>query len=468
MHTFMNFVPSAEVAALLNMLLNIYEQRESMQGDGRGDGRGDGKTGVLRRQSIKVKLDARSAPAYFSQIDPAPREIVNVQMQRLESVGVVRLEWLHGERGHLLAAAVLEASRIEDVYALLGRTSLAAKRCWLTEYLLVERARLLHHVSDDPVDAPRDWRSRALSNVIQRIRDGKSPSPFSIENAELNTDICTALCAVSDVVEEMPYRVFSVRTFNDSKRFEKISSRLATLAKHGNPSWRTFTREEVLRELNLVANPTHLLLCGKWEFVDAVGELITLGAFAPSVGIPAAQVAHLQEMRVRATRLICVENLTSFHELARWRQSNGMDEIAVVCLMGNPSPACRALLRSAMRNAPLFVWADIDYGGFNILAQIRGQVDVRAQPLWMDAATFDRCARQAKPFTGRDEKLLTRLMQQPLLADVQPAIAHLLRHRLKLEQEAVAVRDMPAIVTTQAQISISRETHYSLPRRGRE
>ena len=430
----LNLVLSVEVAALLNALLDVFERRELARLEAHD----------VRRQAIKLTLDDEFVPGYFSQTDPAPRDTANTQLQQLERVGLVRLDWLRGERGHLLAAVTLDVDQVEQAYELLGRRSLAAKRTALIELLLSERARyrLAGTSSVEQLGGPHDWRVRALSAVIHRLREGKSPAPFRLHNAEVNADLCTALHAVAEVVEETPQRVFSVRAFNDSKRFEHIAPKLATLAKRGNPGWRSFTREEVLRELNLVANPTHLLLFGNWELVDAEGQMISLSAFAPSVGLPSAQAAHLKSARVVSSRVICVENLTAFYELARWRQASGAIDFAAICLMGNPSPVCRHLLRSLARDVPLFVWADMDYGGFNILAQIRGQVNAQAQPLWMDVATFERYAMLAKPLAPRDPIYLTRLMQHPALADERVSIAHLLARGLKLEQEAIALADV--------------------------
>lgn len=54
------------------------------------------------------------------------------------------------------------------------------------------------------------------------------------------------------------------------------------------------------------------------------------------------------------------------------------------CLHGNPSPACRHLLRQVPEETPILVWAALDYGGFNILAGLRRRVSRRCQPYQMD------------------------------------------------------------------------------------
>lgn len=51
------------------------------------------------------------------------------------------------------------------------------------------------------------------------------------------------------------------------------------------------------------------------------------------------------------------------------------DRQSRLLLWGNPSPACRHLLHTLPPPAgrPLRVWADLAYGGFNFLAQLREQ-----------------------------------------------------------------------------------------------
>jgi DNA topoisomerase VI subunit A len=160
--------------------------------------------------------------------------------------------------------------------------------------------------------------------------------------------------------------------------------------------------------------------------------------------LPAAQAHHLRRVMVDARQVICIENPTAFYtDLAKAAQpSQGL--AASICLWGNPSPACRHLLRCLAadlpEDIPLHVWADIDYGGLNILAQLREQVSPRCEPYRMDIATLDAHARWARPLTAGDVRNLTRLMRRPSLADMRALIDDMLRRGLKLEQEAISMR----------------------------
>jgi hypothetical protein len=92
---------------------------------------------------------------------------------------------------------------------------------------------------------------------------------------------------------------------------------LIRLARLGRAEWKPLSEDELLAELNLAANPSFLLLSGPWTLIDEAGQVLSLGEFIPSVGVAAVQSAHLARVQVHAERVVCVENLTTFHSLSR-------------------------------------------------------------------------------------------------------------------------------------------------------
>ena len=137
------------------------------------------------------------------------------------------------------------------------------------------------------------WRRKAVEHCLTQLRAHKSPTPFSLTNHEWNQDLLTTLLALPDEEKrtEIPYRVFSVRIFNDSKRFETFKDTVARLARRHNALWGGLGLPDVLREMGLVANPSHLYLYGPWQLTGADGQVTSLAEFYPSVGIPAALAA---------------------------------------------------------------------------------------------------------------------------------------------------------------------------------
>ena len=106
--------------------------------------------------------------------------------------------------------------------------------------------------------------------------------------------------ALAEVREETPYRVFSVRTFNDSKAFEPLKAALATLARRHGPGWGELTPDEALRELGLTPNPSHVFLYGPWRLIGAGGQIVSLDGFYPAVGVPSVMVSQVQHATVDA------------------------------------------------------------------------------------------------------------------------------------------------------------------------
>ena len=404
-----NFTPSPDVTSILQALLDSYERRYTVRSDN------------VAHQAVRCDLQALSLPGYHSQPDPAPRQITNEQLNALEHWGWVKLSWLPSEAGHLLAAVTLVPDHAAEVFVWLKRTPRAERRARLIDLLLAEQFRF------------SDWRLGAVQHTIKQLKTDRSPAPFSLDDFEFNQDLLTALAALDTVREETPYRVFSVRVFNDSKRFDRLSGALCTLAHRQQPAWHDWSKDNILRELNLTANPTHLYLHGPWRLSDAAGQIITLGEFEPAVGLAASQAQHVQRAGVETDRVICVENVTTFYELIR----HTTEPLAAICLWCNPAPACRNLLICLPRETPLLVWADIDYGGLNILAQLREQVNARAQPYRMDIETLETYVAWARPLTANDVRNLKRLLRNLVLSDMHPLIEHMLRRELKLEQEAV-------------------------------
>ena len=420
-----SFVPSLDVSMVLNALLDIFERRKSPE-----------------TRVIKVYLADLRLPSYFSQTDPLARLTANEQFIALEKATLLQLAWLPGETGHLLESITLNTEPSPEhgrrdatrIYQILHRSALTDQRSRLESLLLAEKFRFAD-----------DWRARAIRHILTNLRAGKSPAPFSLTDTGLDTDLLAVMEALPALQAETPYRVFSVRVFNDSKRLETIKNQLVSLARLGNPEWKRLPAEDVLRELNLVPNPTYLHLAGNWQLTLESGEILTLGSFTPSVGFPAAQTGQLQSVQVHAAciehgrddAVLCIENLTTFHEFIRLQSVQRNTQYATICTSGNPSPALRRLLRLIPASTPIYHWSDLDYGGLNILSQFRRLVRPDVQPYRMDIATLDANYPRSRPLTIADKANLKKLLLRPELRDLRPVIEHLLKRGVKLEQEGV-------------------------------
>lgn len=408
-----SFTPSPDVAIIINTLLDKFENRAKHNAE-------------RIKRSVKISLSNIPLPTYFSQIDPTPRLITNDQLNQLEQTNLLTLTWLPGEKGHLLQSVTL--TNHEPLYALIHREPASITRSRLETTLLAEQFRF----SRD------DWRTRVIHRILKQLRAGKSPTPFSLTDSTWNLDLLTVLSALSTLKTETPYRVFSVRTFNDSKRFDELKPAIVRLARHANREWKSLSTEDILRELNLVANPTYIHLAGNWQLTTQNGEILSLGGFTPSIGFPATQFETIQSVAIHADTVLCIENLTSFHEFIRTRGTDN-GQYATICLMGNPSPSIRRLLQLIPETTPMHLWSDMDYGGFNILSQLRRYIRHQIQPYLMNISTFEKYAHLSRPLTQADIRNLKHICARPELVDIRSTLEYLIHRGLKLEQEAIQI-----------------------------
>ncbi len=282
------FVPSPDVSIVLNALLDILERRPSGNPETSKPAQTDNGKSVAQHRSIKIALTNLALPTYFSQTDPTPRIVANEQLILLEKNGYIKLTWLPNETNHILQTIILTeyATRNNEIFHFLSRTPIADNRSRLESLLLADKFRFQD-----------DWRARAISHILSQLKAEKSPAPFSLTDSNLTLDLLAVLQVLPTLTAETPFRVFSVRVFNDSKRFEIIKNQFVSLARIGNAEWKRIPAEEVLRELNLVANPSYIHLSGNWQFTTDNGEILHLIRFTPSMGFPAAQTSTLQSVR---------------------------------------------------------------------------------------------------------------------------------------------------------------------------
>jgi hypothetical protein len=143
---------------------------------------------------------------------------------------------------------------------------------------------------------------------------------------------------------------------------------------------------------------------------------------------------------MRASRVVSIENETTFNDYVDWVRAHGDDQI-VLCSQGQANWALVGILRllaEAAPELPIFHWGDLDRFGVLILRSLRCRSGLSVEPLWMDVETFRRAAPGGIPLPpGEREELDFLLRQSPgaICNDLLDAIRQTGRW---VEQEAVA------------------------------
>jgi hypothetical protein len=82
-------------------------------------------------------------------------------------------------------------------------------------------------------------------------------------------------------------------------------------------------------------------------------------------------------------------------------------------------------------------WGDIDYGGFSMLARLRREIKSGVFPYRMSEEELIRHAAFTVPVKDPYLEKLRNLMRQEELRDCLPCLEYMIKHRLRLEQEAL-------------------------------
>ncbi|MBA3470928.1 MAG: DUF2399 domain-containing protein [Herpetosiphonaceae bacterium] len=378
-----------------------------------------------RERVVRVRLNSRQHPAYFSERDVGPRRDANQQLQQLAAQGLIRLGWRKWEEHNWLETVDLVAEHAADLYILLRRTPRAEQSQALDQLLAAQRPRAA-------------WQLAFLDFTAAQLAGGRSVAPLKLDDEPWNRDLLLAAQALAALTSPTLERTFSVRVFGNSKRFADLEGALVRVLRQHAEAAAGYGEDSaaLLRAHLLDRVPEYVPIAGELR-LDSAEKTLDLAPFQPSVALSAATLRGATVSACAASRLITVENSTSFSELSLRRPPHTL----IVYTGGFASPTVIGLIRQIRQLYPairLQHWGDLDAGGLRILAHLRRELGA-VEPLAMDVATFECHQAHAQPLTTNDRAALAQLRALPALHDCAALIDHLLQTGLKLEQEAVEI-----------------------------
>lgn len=413
-----------EAGVLLHQLLDKYEKSSLYKGT------------PQQNRRVWLPFDRRTVPRYFDDTTAAHKDNLNAAALFLAERELVEVVWERFEKGNLIRKIALNAGRIAEAYRFLGRRPREAKEDRV--------ARLARDYAQDA--AP--WVCEFLHLVAARAEKGESVAQYiDLDDPERTTALFKALREAGRLEAETPRRIFSQRVLGSTKAFDTVAGAVAKVAAEFDPRFRETGvetgRGEVLAELGIVDNPQHIFVSGGLQFtVD--GRLIDVAHFRPDLGISTEMIRTMQITALPANYVITIENLAAFYHFV---QNNPRGNMLAVYLGGYHNTLRRRFLlkirefadreREAM---PFYHWGDIDFGGFSIFVHLRDRCLPRLQPLFMDVVTLTRYREFCLPFNSQYVKKLSRIRGDERYRVFHPVIAHMLEHRIRLEQECVEPR----------------------------
>lgn len=397
---------------ILNLLLDRYERSRHLRAPGES------------ARGVFLRLDRETLPEYWDEVRFQRRPEINSAVQELVARGLVSV------RHSPYSAAEIERvdlnlAQIAAAYAAAGRVS---------------RRTLELHLADgargwaERWAEPADWRHRFAAAVASAAGAG-ARLPAGLRAAE--PGVLEELCRLLEVLgptglaAEAPQRVLSQRTLGNSKRLEELKPRLLSCLREFWPGPLPEEDREALGELGIVENPQYVYLAGPVRL-----DSLDLGAANSAVGLPTAFLERCTVAGLAADRVITVENLTSFHQVAAALPPRTL----AVYLGGYHNRARRDLLLklAGAGVAEFRHWGDIDLGGFRIFVHLAERTGLGLQPLLMDLQTYRAHAAGGMAFSPQYGAELAALLALPNFAVFAPVIREMLALQRRVEQEAVA------------------------------
>jgi hypothetical protein len=339
---------------------------------------------------------------------------------------------MRGEENHILARVWLNAENAAAAYAFINRRPSDD----LAEEVRRELLEALGKVKSGWIQNFLNDGLRTLSRRRSLGKGGALPA-----RREERRELLGALVFADSLEEaELLERVFSIRCFGDSKKFETgVKSRFLEILRRYADFDDDGSDEELLRFAGIARYPEQFEFRGpltagfdgdsRVDFSPLVfgGSLNSMDLKRSSLSLPPD-----------LTRILSIENRANYIDyIYRQREKREL----VVYHGGQFSPArglfFKALAAAMPEACPWYHWGDIDYGGFSMLARLRREIKGGALPYRMnegELVSYRRFTVHAPPPYLEKIKALAG---RPELADCVPCLEYMIREGARLEQEAM-------------------------------
>lgn len=267
---------------------------------------------------------------------------------------------------------------------------------------------------------------RYCTNQFSQISKNKAIQYFNGDLIEFE-NILISVDALLKVENETYMRDFSVKTFSDSKVFERIASKVIKLLY----TYGDFPDEQrVLGDLNVIRNPTYVNFKGAGR-IAIKGQVVDLSQLNNDIAISSMMLGDIDAIQILGEGVITIENLTSFHT---FKDQN----LFAVYLGGYHNTVRREFIRKIERQNPetaFYHFGDIDAGGFYIYEHLVRKTGVAFKTYKMDIDTIMSYGKFTKELTENDRKRLNDLSG----GQHRDVVNYMLDNNCKLEQEAINV-----------------------------
>lgn len=398
---------------ILNPLLSKYESSVHFRNEAK----------VNRRVVLQLRQ-----PLYDFE-NPTNKLAVHRVIDDLNKKGIIRVHWVQGEEGNIIQQVELDLDNVHQAYKEINRKP--------KHNLLREAIEDLQQFTK----TSHQWLNSFATQQIENIGNRHSLPQLVPEDRHQRQHMLKCLCAIAQSDgEEMLERVFSKRTFGDSKYFEQnLRANIASILKGWLFQDAELSTNEALQQAGLHRSSDELLFCGAFQ-VQFRGRAIDFGDFIHGSAMKSRMVKEMNVTGFQGEEVVTIENKASYREFC---DQMDLRKTTAVYLGGFPGPAKRTFLNklySFAHEHQLCIkfrhWGDIDLGGFRIFVATKQAVPT-LEPFLMDKETLLKYKNHGQRLTKAYRRKLTALLKDESYQLFWDTIEEMLAEDIRLEQEAV-------------------------------
>lgn len=386
--------------------------------------------GVSKRR-VMLRIDKKDLPEYNYE-NAEIRDAYNKAGKECEQQGFLSITWIPGRP--VFSELILNLDHVYEAYRAIGKPH--PKDTALSAAAEIEQALSC-------VSIP--WILSWQEETVQKIRSTyRMPSFFAGEADKLESFLTVLLQYEALGGTPSTMRAFSIRCFQNSKRFEQdfrdeflriaqqYDPELKELCQHQDMGWR-----DKLAYLGIYARPECYEMSGRFSIATATGVVDCSALFPCGLAILSSSVENIQRLDLsNVLKVVFIENKTNYDE---YLNAEIQESELVIYHGGFLSPQKRKLIQkirdSLPAEVPVSFWADIDLGGFRMFSHLR-QMIPELQPMRMSAADVRKYAEFGLPRTARYLRNLEEMLQNGEYRIFHEAIREILNCGKTIEQEA--------------------------------
>ena len=364
------------------------------------------------------------------------REEVKEQLEELERLGYIHITF-NSDHKDIITHVDLNLEKAETIY----RDVYGKDPKTLVVFQIKE---LLENV-EKQLSIP--WIKECINDEITYLKKNGKVHAYMGKEKETVENLCKVFLYLDE--RNLSYiRNMSVQLFHDSKYFENnLKNNFLSIVRKYEPTYLQAKEEEykmddneIFRSLGFLMYPEVFAWKGNISIYLHNGDVLDSSSYQKGFLLQADMLDDIQRLEVeKGNKIILVENKTTYYQYLNHCNENEI----VIFAGGHFSPERKRFYQLFELNDNLiYLWSDIDLGGFIMYYRLRNEVFSKIEPMNMNIKmynTYLHCARiVSKDYLDK----IKQLIEKEDMPEFQEILERIAECGKVLEQEAITLQTM--------------------------